>query len=118
MKGRSPVVAKSGPSATLTQAEENALVEYIMKMSKIGYGLTKSQLFDEVESIIKEDGRPNPFKDDRPSRDWYMRFLKRHPILGERVSENLGKERAMVSAEKIDTWFQQCERRQQNLQCG
>ncbi|PIK37236.1 hypothetical protein BSL78_25928 [Apostichopus japonicus] len=109
VKGRSPVVAKSGPSATLTQAEENALVEYIMKMSKIGYGLTKSQLFDEVESIIKEDGRPNPFKDDRPGRDWYMRFLKRHPILSERVSENLGKERAMVSAEKIDTWFQQCE---------
>ncbi|KAJ8050092.1 hypothetical protein HOLleu_03158 [Holothuria leucospilota] len=101
VKGRAPVVASSGPSATLTQAEKQLLEEYITKMSKIGYGLTKRQLLDEVQTIIEKDGRPNPFKDNRPGRDWYQRFLRRHPNLRERISENLGKERAGVTEEKI-----------------
>lgn len=47
------------------------------------------QLFDSVEYIIKKTPRKHYFVNDRPGDKWFKNFLKRHPELSTRVSQNL-----------------------------
>lgn len=44
--------------------------------------------------------------DNRPGRDWFRRFSKRHPKISERIAEPLGKERAILTPAKLDHWFE------------
>ena len=37
-------------------------------MYEIGYGQTRQQVTEMVKKILDKDGRPNPFKDNRPGR--------------------------------------------------
>ena len=48
-----------------------------------------------------EDGRKKPFKDDKPGKDWYYAFLKRHPVISERAPQQLAKECAVITPGKI-----------------
>ena len=70
-------------------------------MARIGYGRTRGEFLDVVQRIIQKDERPTPFKDSRPGKDWYYQFLKRHPELVEKETNELGKERALVSSAKV-----------------
>ena len=45
----------------------------------------------------EEESKSNVFKNDRPSRTLYRKFLKRHPDITTSVSENLIFNRANVS---------------------
>ncbi|KAJ8019032.1 hypothetical protein HOLleu_42633 [Holothuria leucospilota] len=74
-------------------------------MAAIGYGQTWNQLKLKVKAILDADGRPNPFKDNMPGHDWFTRFLSCHPHISERMGEVLGKERALVTVEKLKGWF-------------
>ena len=65
-------------------------------MAKIGFGRTRDELLDKVQTILMEDGRKKPFKDDKPGKDWYYAFLKRHPVISERAPQQLAKERAVT----------------------
>lgn len=104
---RVPDVGRPGPKPVLTQAEEEALSKYIKYMSQIGYGRVKDELLDIVQKILRKDGRPNPFTDDRPGKDWFKAFMRRNPSLSIRTSEHLGLERAIVTPEKIKNWFKE-----------
>ena len=42
---------KAGPSPVLTEEEEEALVDWIVHMAKIGYGRTSEQVFEMVKKI-------------------------------------------------------------------
>ena len=74
-------------------------------MAKIGYGRTRKELVMVVKKILDEDGRPNPFKDNTPGKVWLIGFFARHPQLSIRTTLQLGKERAIISPEKINNWF-------------
>ena len=37
-------------------------------MAEIGYGRTREQICNTVKSILDKDGRPNPFKKNKPGR--------------------------------------------------
>ena len=67
-----------GGQTVLTAAEEDALEEYIILMTEIGYPLTTKQLKIEVQAIMKKDGQKNPFTDDKLGQDWLRGFLKQH----------------------------------------
>lgn len=97
-----------GASPVLTHAEEEELAKWALKMASIGYGQTRNQLKLKVKAILDADGRPNPFKDNMPGHDWFTRFLSRHPHISERMGEALGKERALVTVEKLKGWFGEC----------
>ncbi|KAG5880381.1 hypothetical protein JTB14_027288 [Gonioctena quinquepunctata] len=56
-KEKSPRECSMGPSTTLTAMEENILVQWIIAISKLHYPITKDQLLDSVEYIIKESNR-------------------------------------------------------------
>lgn len=76
-----------------------------MHMARIGYGRTRKELAHVVKSILDEDGRPTPFKNNLPGKDWLNGFFGRHPQLTLRSTLQLGKERAIISPEKINKWF-------------
>ena len=105
VKGNTPMNCTSGTHPVLNVEEEGRLADWMIDMSKIGYGRTRQELLDTVQKIIQADGRPNPFKNGRPGKDWYYAFMKRHPHLSMRSPRQLGKERAVIKPENIEKWF-------------
>ena len=47
------------------------------------------------------------FKDNRPGKAWIAAFFKRHPELSERMSQAVGKERAVVTRESLESRFEE-----------
>ena len=76
-------------------------------MSRIGYGKTKEQLFDILQVMLDNDGRENPFFNNRPGRKWWWKLFKqRHPELSLRSPELLQIAHAKCSTpEVIEAWF-------------
>lgn len=89
----------------LTDEEEGRIADWAMHMAKIGYGRTRKELCQVVKKILDDDGRVTPFKDNVPGKDWLKGFFSRHPQLSLRTTLQLGKERAIISPEKIKNWF-------------
>lgn len=107
--GKLPVDCRMGPSTILTTNEESLLEQWIMSLAKVHHPVNKEQLLDSVQHIIEENKRPNPFVNSRPGRKWYEAFLKRHPMLSERVAQNLTPAREKVSEQQLRQWFQEIE---------
>ena len=74
-------------------------------MAKCGFALKTDDMLHTVQQIVKEDNRPNPFKDSRPGRRWYLGFMKRNPELALLTSEGITKGRAVVTEEYVRKWF-------------
>jgi len=58
-----------------------------------------------VQHILNEDGRSNPFPNNRPGYSWYRLFMKRHPRLGERCAEPITRSRAALTEGCVRGWF-------------
>ena len=67
-------------------------------MSRVGYGLTREEICQSL--------RQNPFRDGKPGKDWWYGFIKRHKNLSVRLPLQLGKERAIITREKVKQWFE------------
>jgi len=108
LTGKSEVGCRSGPGTVLivlTKAEEDYLASWAVCMASMGFGRTKNELLDAVKRILDTDGRSTPFKENRPGKDWYYAFLKRHPELSSRTPQQLSKERAIITPAKVEQWF-------------
>ncbi|KAJ3647453.1 hypothetical protein Zmor_019331 [Zophobas morio] len=103
--GKYPEDRRIGAPTVLTVAEEQALVKWCFFLSDRGFPVTKNQLLDSVQLLIKTIKRPNPFQNNRPGRHWYELFLKRHPEVSSRTPQNLTSSRANVTEENIRHWF-------------
>nr|XP_018903569.1 PREDICTED: uncharacterized protein LOC109034731 [Bemisia tabaci] len=95
---------KVGPEAVLGRTNEETLVQWASHLSAMGFPATKTQLLDSVARLVRYGKINVPFKNDRPGRKWYASFLKRHPILAERTSQNLTRSRANVTKEDLIQW--------------
>lgn len=104
-KGKTPLARKMGPPTILEEDEENNLVKWILHLGENGFPVSKDHLLDSVQMLVKNRKRETPFTDDRPGKHWYKAFLKRHPILTQRVSQNLTRTRAGVTEANIKNWF-------------
>lgn len=89
----------------LTSTEENEIVQWILDVAQVGFPITASELKDCVQLYLDMKERKTLFKDNRPGRNWFTRFLKRHKNLSIRLAENLCKSRAAVTEEMIRNWF-------------
>ncbi|XP_018311079.1 uncharacterized protein [Mycetomoellerius zeteki] len=96
---------KPGPSTVLSNIEEKILADWIFYLSHRGFPITKNQLLDSVQMLIKSLERKNNFVNDRPGRNWYRGFLQRHEKLAERMTENLTFRRAEVTENALRGWF-------------
>ncbi|CAB3232698.1 unnamed protein product [Arctia plantaginis] len=95
-----------GPSTVLTKGEEDILEKWmILALSERHIPLTKDSLLDSVQKIIIDQNRPNSFTNNRPSKEWFQSFMKRHPNLTQRVPDNLSRAPDNVSINNIRTWF-------------
>lgn len=94
-----------GVKTVLTTEEEQRIAAWALHMSKIGYGRNRAELTGVVKSILDADGRKTPFTDNRPGRQWLRKFFERHPELTIRTTIQFGKERAIISREKVNRWF-------------
>ncbi|XP_053403149.1 uncharacterized protein LOC123555840 [Mercenaria mercenaria] len=97
---------KVGHKTILTDQEETRIANWATHMARIGYGRTRQELLNTVKKILDEDGRPNLFKNNRPGKEWLSGIFKRHPDLSLRTTIQLGKERAIISPEKVSKWFE------------
>ena len=90
----------------LTECEEQELVDWAVEMGRIGYGWTREQMSMMVKKILDKDGRQNPFVDNRPGKDWWYAFLRRHPELAMRTPEHLQLARAAACSEDVlSRWY-------------
>lgn len=105
--GKYAVDAKSGTSTILTSEEEHLLTEWIISVGKTGFPVTKDQLLDSVTLLIKKLNRDNNFTNGHPGRHWYEGFLRRHPEISKRMTQNLTSTRASVSEISIRNWFKE-----------
>ena len=104
--GKSLAGCKPGPASVLTAEEERKLVDWAVEMATIGYGQSKRQICEMVKKIVDKDGRPNPFKDNRPGKDWWYVFLKRNPVISLRSASSLETSRASACSEEVlEKWY-------------
>jgi hypothetical protein len=50
-----------------------------------------------MQNILTEDARLNPFINNRPGKDWFKAFLRRHTHVAERFSEPICRGRAQLT---------------------
>ncbi|GBP21797.1 Tigger transposable element-derived protein 6 [Eumeta japonica] len=106
-----------GRTSVLSREEEMEIENWLIKLAKCGFPRKKDDLLDTVQNIIKEDQRRTPFVNQRPGRRWYEGFMRRHPILNERVPEGISKSRAIVSEQQIRKWFQELKTYLKSINC-
>ena len=107
-------VERPGPSGNLSKEQEEILVNYLITMAKIGYGVPRKdvpiivkEILDKGEAaghIIPENKK---FKNNMPSLQWVYNFFRRHSEISARVPENLGFLRARITETAIREWFAQ-----------
>ena len=59
-----------GRPTVFSEDEERILVEYIVSLAKIGYGLDINNLQVIVKNVVVEMQKITPFKDSTPGLDW------------------------------------------------
>ena len=108
----------SGQKKKLSDSQEDRLKNYIIFWSKIGSGLTKSQIARVIKDVLdksEQESGLNLTNDDRlfpdnlPSPVWVHRFVKRHPSMSMRTPEHLGHQRKILSETQLREWFKQLE---------
>ena len=96
---------KPGPNPFLTSEEEQLLEEWIIEMSRRGLLVRRDTVLDSIQHILNEDGRPNPFPDNRPGQTWCKLFMNRHPVLSERCAESISRSRGALTEGCVRGWF-------------
>ena len=100
-----PIEIRKGPTTILKTEQEKKIVEWILECGEKGFPVTREQLLNCVQKFVQESGQKTPFKEGRPGKYWFYAFKKRHPMLSERIAQNLTTPRASVTEEELKSWF-------------
>lgn len=100
IQNKVPGIRKMGPRTILSAEEESKLEKWIINKAKVGFPMHSEMVKDAIRSL-KEDGRENPFVDDRPGKKWRSLFLKRKLKIIKRNTEVISQARAAVTEEKF-----------------
>lgn len=104
VSGKSVIGKKSGPGTVLSAKEEDVIEKWVLCLAERGFPVVKRQLLHSIQLYLIANERKNPFVDNLPGRRWYKNFLKRHPIIAKRLSQNLSKCRAVVTEGQLKAW--------------
>ena len=103
--GKYPEKRQMGPKTNLLEEEEKLIVTWMFQSADRGFPITKSQLLDSIEMYIKKINRKTSFKDGKPGDKWFKLFMRRHPEVSSRMTQNLGKARSSITEESLRQWF-------------
>ena len=96
-----PLECRSGPPTVLTEADENELALYCVKMADMGFGLARSDVMAVAFKIAETSGRKHPFTEGTAGRAWFDGFRSRHPKLTLRSTQSLSHARASSANQEI-----------------
>uniref|UniRef100_A0A1B0CYG9 Uncharacterized protein n=1 Tax=Phlebotomus papatasi TaxID=29031 RepID=A0A1B0CYG9_PHLPP len=105
LSGKSPEKRWNGGHTLLAQDEEEVIVKWIIESANNGQPVTKDHLLESVEMLCRATNKPTGHDSYRPGRKWYRSFLRRHPRISVRISQNLSHTRATVTKEDIMQWY-------------
>ena len=80
---------------------EQRLVEYVIEMSDMGFGLTRIDIMHLAYQIAEKGGIDHPFRSGLAGRTWFDGFRKRHPTLTLHSPQSLSYLRAKAGNPKI-----------------
>lgn len=117
LSGEVDLESRNGPKTVFTTAEETAMATWLKEMSERGMGLQRFEFLDFVQNLVVKEGRKTPFKEGRPSHEWYRAFLSRNShIIQTRHETPLESCRAKLTKDHVDKWF--CQYRDFVLKLG
>jgi hypothetical protein len=100
-----------GRKPILNQEIEEVLNQILIRISDVGVGLNKYEILKAIRNyLIKNNlrnGNGEPlFKDNIPTDKWYTGFIKRHPMLSQRIAKNLAMCRSKnYTYEIAEEWY-------------
>lgn len=100
--------ARASRPTRLTNHEETRLVDFVLQMEALGFGLTINDVCVTAFDIAESYGHPESFNQDKRAAgyDWYRGFLRRHPQLSLRKPEGLAAARSdMLNHSVMDDYF-------------
>jgi hypothetical protein len=62
-------------------------------------------IFLIVHDYLNTLRKVTPFRNNKPRRDWWKLFKKRHPELTEKLAENMYRSRMQVTEESVCEYF-------------
>ncbi|XKL59865.1 hypothetical protein PGB90_000881 [Kerria lacca] len=98
---------KKKPETLLPTKWEIKLVDWITLCKAAGFSIIKDQLMKNVKVMVETKGLKENLNCKIPLEKWYKLFLGRHPYIILRKSQNLSKNRAIVTEENIRKWFKE-----------
>ena len=105
VEGQVLLECKSGPGTVLTREEEQALSDYCIKMSEMGFGLGREDVMRVAFTIVDKSGRPHCFKSGMAGRGWFEGFMRRFPRLSLRSPQPLSFARARACTDEAIKGF-------------
>ena len=93
--GKVAVDCKPGPATVFSKEEENELVDYVVQMANMGFGLTRGDLQLTAYRLAERLGKSHPFLNGIAGRGWLEGFLARYPKLVLRSTQPLSYSRAV-----------------------
>lgn len=98
--------SRNGPKTIFSSSEEEAMATWLKEMAERGMGLKLSEFLDFVQNVVNKEKRITPFKNGRPSHDWYRAFMARNNhIIQIRQETSLEACRAKLTKDKVDRWY-------------
>ena len=104
VNGTVAIDCRPGPRTVLTE-EETKLADYLLRMSEMGYGLTREGVMGLAYSIVEKSKRPHPFQNGSAGRAWFEGFMRRRPNLTIRSPQSLSYCRAISANKETITDF-------------
>lgn len=84
--------ASRGRKTTLSPDTEHKIVECLLARANAGYPCDKDELLNLIQEYVRTQNISTPFVNERPGKDWYYAFIKRHKnVLTVKKSEHLQK---------------------------
>jgi hypothetical protein len=100
MTGRATRIRKKNGPANLTPAEEEAIVEYILKQDAQGFYPRRADVQDMANLLMDKRGVR------RVGKNWTDRFIQRRPELSTRLSRAYDYQRALLEdPDALNAWF-------------
>ena len=97
VNGTVPLGCHPGPHTVLSEEEELSMVEYIINMADMGFGLTREDVMQLAYTIAEKTGKQHPFQNGLAGRSWFEGFRARHHRLTFRTAQPLSYCRALCS---------------------